>query len=380
MRVPWRLGSTVAATLRTPSLVVDWDVAQRNADRMAATARQFGCALRPHVKTHKTVELALLQTGGRRGGIVVSTLAEAVFFADAGFDDMLLAVPITPDRLPAAAALTRRVPSFGVMVDQHAQLDALLAAPPPGPHTPWSVTVAVDSGYHRDGVNPQADDAVALAARCHASATANLAGIYTHGGHAYACEGPAAIRTVSAAERDVVVGFAGRLREAGVACPTVSVGSTPTCSHPPDDAFGLDGVDEIHPGNYVVYDTMQMQIGSCAAEDLAIFVLTRVIGHAPERNTMIVDMGWTAQGGGQGAEAGYGLFVDNPELNLRRLSQESGEVGAGEAIDFARYPVGSILRFAPHHSCAAVHCHPTMRVVRGGELVDGEQLSMAKGW
>ena len=104
------LAAAVAPTrvedLRTPCCLVNLEVARANAARMLQRAAALGCRLRPHVKTHKTIEGALLQTGGARRGITVSTLAEAAFFAEAGFEDILYAVPITPDKLPEAAALT----------------------------------------------------------------------------------------------------------------------------------------------------------------------------------------------------------------------------------------------------------------------------------
>ena len=125
---------------------------------------------------------------------------------------------------------------------------------------------------------------------------------------------------------------------------------------------------------------MQASIAACDPEDVAVRVLTRVLGHYPKSNMLLVDMGWTAQGGGQGKEAGYGSFPDNPDLAVAVLKQEAGEVTSadGSPIDFARYPVGSLLHFAPFHSCASGHCHPTLKVVQNGQVVD--ELEVAKGW
>ena len=102
---------------------MDLAVARTNAERMLETAQAMGLECRPHVKTHKTEELALLQTGGRRGRITVSTLAEAEFYADHGFDDIVYAVPITPEKA-AAAALSARLDKFVVAVDNEQQVDA----------------------------------------------------------------------------------------------------------------------------------------------------------------------------------------------------------------------------------------------------------------
>lgn len=220
------------AAVRTPCYAVDLGIAQANADRMLATASALGVTVRPHVKTHKTVEVALLQTGGRRGGICVSTLAEAEFYAARGFGDLLYARPLTPDQVPACAALAARLHGgLIVCVDSDAQLDAILAHPPLGWPTdqdassaafeyspafidpfsvssssdlaggsssdallpaaavaasrPWRIALLVDCGARREGLDPfVADERLTLAnlaARVAACPWAQLHGVYTHG-------------------------------------------------------------------------------------------------------------------------------------------------------------------------------------------------------
>jgi D-serine deaminase-like pyridoxal phosphate-dependent protein len=237
--------------LRTPCLVLQLDVAKRNIDRMHARAESLGCAVRPHVKTHKTLELGALQTQGTKRRITCSTLAEAEFFAAGGFDDILYAVPITPDKLPEAAALTRALDSFHIIIDNVIQLDAILAHPAPALDKPWSVFIMVDCGYHRDGVDPTDPASLDMAERLAAAPSTGFGGIYTHGGHSYDADDtgsavrPNAVVEVGETERDVTVDFAKRLaEERGVACPILGVGSTPTCSVPPPH---LEGVDEMHP-------------------------------------------------------------------------------------------------------------------------------------
>lgn len=236
--------------LRTPCLVLQLGVAKRNIDRMQARADKLGCVVRPHVKTHKTLELGALQTQGTRRRIAVSTLAEAEFFAAGGFDDILYAVPITPDKLPEAAALTVALESFHILVDNTQQLEAIFSQPAPSALKPWSVWLMVDCGYHRDGVDPTDLGSVEIARRLCESSTTTFAGIYTHGGHSYDADGsggpvrPDAVVEAGEAERDVTVEFKRLLEKHGIHCPTVGVGSTPTCSAPPAH---LDGVHEMHP-------------------------------------------------------------------------------------------------------------------------------------
>src|SRR5436190_19479430 len=100
--------------LRTPAFIVDKAIVQRNCDRMREKAHRSGVIFRPHVKTHKTLEIARLQHGGAIGPITVSTLAEVEFFADNGWRDITYAVPIAPEKLARAAALAARMERLNV--------------------------------------------------------------------------------------------------------------------------------------------------------------------------------------------------------------------------------------------------------------------------
>lgn len=337
-----------------------------------------GCELRPHVKTTKTVEGALLQTGGSKRRITVSTLAEAGFFADAGFDDILYAVPLTVDKLPEAASLSRRLGAFHLIVDNRSTVDALLSQPPPSAHKQWSVFLMVDCGYHRDGVDPEDEGSVTLAKRLEDAATCTFAGVYTHGGHSYDASSTSEVRRIAGVERDSVTRFAARLRGAGVPCPVVGVGSTPTCSLPPPH---LDGVDEMHPGNYIYNDVTQATLGACAAADIAVRVLTRVVGHYPKQNMLLVDMGWTGCSA-QGAESGYGALLEARDLKVKLLKQEAGEVVSadGAPIDFGKYPIGTILQLAPWHSCAATQQHQVIHALDGDHRTIVDTWQICKGW
>jgi D-serine deaminase-like pyridoxal phosphate-dependent protein len=261
---------------------------------MLANAASRSVTLRPHCKTHKTVEGALLQTGGRRGTITVSTLAEVEFYVANGFDDVLYAVPITPHKVPAIGALLAQGANIHICVDHPEQLSAVVerAAARSGAEQ-WSVVIMVDSGMHRDGVSADADEPLCeeLAAAVAAAEHCTLFGCYTHGGHSYTTDGLDAVHAVGEAERDAVVEVARRVKAAtGVALPSIGVGSTPTGSNPPEH---LDGVTELHPGNFIFYDVQQASYGSCTEADIGIYTLTRVVGHYPRSNTLLIDLGWT---------------------------------------------------------------------------------------
>src|SRR5947209_12506843 len=104
-------------TTKTPSLVLDIERVRSNAERMSARIKNFGASLRPHVKTHKCVEVARIQTQGRAGGITVSTLAEARAFAAHGFRDITYAVPIEPGKFEEAIELSKRCERLALITD-----------------------------------------------------------------------------------------------------------------------------------------------------------------------------------------------------------------------------------------------------------------------
>jgi D-serine deaminase-like pyridoxal phosphate-dependent protein len=371
--------ATHVSELRTPALAVIRSILERNTSTMLARAEKLGCQLRPHVKTTKTIEGATLQTGGTKRHITVSTLAEANFFADGGFDDIIYAVPLTADKVADVLRLSARLECFHVMLDSMDGFRAVEdAVRKQAADASLSVVIGIDCGYGRDGADADAPETLALAQAVGASAHATVAGIYTHAGHSYGAADRAALDQIGVQERDTMVRAAATLRAAGVTVPMVGVGSTPSCSCPPPH---LDGVDEMHPGNYAYYDTMQLAVGACAAADIAVRVLTRVVGHYPKRNMLLVDLGWTGVSA-QGAEVGYGAFLESPQLRMLQLKQECGEVGSadGTPVDFAKHPIGSLLHFAPYHACAATQQHTQVHVLADDRATVLASWRICKGW
>ena len=119
----------------------------------------------------------------------------------------------------------------------------------------------------------------------------------------------------------------------------------------------------MHPGNYAYYDFMQCRAGSCELNDVAARVFTRVIGHYPSHNMLLIDCGWTGTSS-QGKEFNYGTIEDHTELKIIALKQEAGEITSDAPINYDKYPIGKILRIIPFHSCAATHAHRTVCVMK----------------
>lgn len=350
----------------TPALLLDLDVLERNLARMSARAAALGVALRPHIKTHKSVEVAERQRALGVSGITVSTLYEARVFADHGFDDITWAFPVILSRLPEVRELGLRV-TLRLVVDSAEAVSAL-----EGLGMPLHVWLKVDCGYHRAGVDPESPLALDLARRIAGSRHLALDGILTHSGHAYHGESREEIVGIAEQERSVMAGFAARLRDEGIAVPGVSVGSTPAMSV----VQSLAGVTEARPGNYAFYDFMQVELGSCTVSDCAVTVLSSVVSCRPGEDRSVVDAGALAMSkdaGPPGRETMGEVFVDPHEgyragvlseaTRLVSLSQEHGILSSAQ-------PVGARVRILPNHSCLTVAQFDEYHATRGDEVVD----------
>jgi D-serine deaminase-like pyridoxal phosphate-dependent protein len=370
--------------LPTPSALVERPVLLRNAARMKARARSLGVELRPHVKTHKCVEAARLQTAGWSGAITVSTLAEARAFAARGFLDITYAVPIAPVRMREAVELSRALRAFHLLVDGEETV-AMLEACAAAEHMRLSVFLKVDCGYGRAGVDPGKPASAALAVRIAASPSLTLAGLLTHAGHAYHCRSRAEIAAVAAQERDALLGLAIRLRAQGVGVPVLSVGSTPTVLAVDE----LAGITEVRPGNYVFFDAFQAAIGSCTLADCAFTVLASVIGTYDDPPRLLIDAGALALSKDPGPTqvdptCGFGqvfspdLRQHLSDLRIGNLSQEHGVVTGRTEAALAPFRVGSRLRIVPNHSCLAAALFDRYRVVEEGVVL--EEWQPVRGW
>jgi D-serine deaminase-like pyridoxal phosphate-dependent protein len=361
--------------VRTPALILERVVLERNLDRMAARAARLGVALRPHVKTHKCVEVAALQKERGAHGFTVSTLPEAEAMFAAGFDDLTWALPLSPQAIDPALDLGRRG-TLRLLVDDAATFGALeTAAGTRGarPHA-W---LKVDCGYHRAGVDPASPEALELAGRMASSRGIVFDGLLTHAGHSYYAYERARRLAIAEQERDVMVGFAARLRAAGHQVPGISIGSTPTLSIVED----LAGVSEARPGNYAFLDLAQVGLGVCGVEEIAVSILATVVSHPPGAERAVIDAGALALSKDHGPEQGewsgtMGAVCPDPAatvpdaaLRLASISQEHGVIRPSRPGGLrGRLPVGARVRVLPNHSCLATACFDRLHVLEGDRV------------
>jgi D-serine deaminase-like pyridoxal phosphate-dependent protein len=365
---------TSLLTLETPRLILDLDRLERNCAVMRARCDALGVALRPHLKTAKSVDVAQIATdGGDR--ITASTLKEAEHFANAGYRDILYAATIVPGKLAHAARIMETGCDLVLVTDSP---DVIAAASifATEHRTRLSFLIEIDCGEHRSGLPAGTPEIVALARAIDAAPGLRLCGVMTHAGHSYGPSDPAGVVPIAAAERDAAVNAATAIRAAGLPCDIVSIGSTPTVLY----ADHLRGITEVRAGIYMLWDMAQLSRHVCRIDDIAVSVLASVIGHNRAGRSLILDAGALALSKDIGAnkylpDAGYGYVCDaRTAARLGRLSvdvvhQEHGTVTVDDETWFARLPVGSLVRVLPNHACITCAAYDAFDVVRGETVV-----------
>jgi D-serine deaminase-like pyridoxal phosphate-dependent protein len=334
-------------------VVVDASRLERNLARTAVAADAAGVALRPHAKTHKSVQIGRRQLSNGAVGLTVATLSEAELFASDGCPSVFIAYPFwagSGDRAARLAALREKTELL-VGVDS-AEAAARLAEAVPR----LRVLVEVDSGQHRSGVLP--DQVAALAATC-AKLGLDVAGAFTHPGHAYTA--PSDVPRAAADERAALAAAGAALAGVIEEQPVLSGGSSPTAA---------DGITtpltEVRPGTYVFGDRQQMHLSGVEEADIALVVAARVVS-ASRPGEAVLDAGSKALSSDRPSWLpGHGLILEAPEATVAILSEEHAVV-RGLAT---RLSVGDLVRVVPNHVCSAVNLTSELVVVSDRRVVD----------
>ncbi|MFW0773219.1 alanine racemase [Paenarthrobacter nitroguajacolicus] len=323
----------------SPSPVVLADVMQENINRMQAFAEAQHLDVRPHVKTHKCVEIGRRQVKAGAVGITAGNVGEAEVFAAAGFGDIFIAYPIwtAGSKGPRIRKLAETT-HLRVGVDNVAAINALADAM--GSETELlQVVIEVDCGARRSGVAPEAAGHLAQAARKRGLIPA---GVFTYPGHGSA--GPDA-RKRAAADQDAALVTAVRsLSAVGVTAEVVSAGSTPTVE------FATNSViTEIRPGEYVFNDLNNTRLGACTEDQIALFLAGTVVSdRVPDQ--VLLDIGTKALGREGNPEIGYGGIAGTSAV-LSKLNEYHGFLPLPAGF---RPSVGTVLPVVPNHVCPVV--------------------------
>jgi D-serine deaminase-like pyridoxal phosphate-dependent protein len=329
--------STIATDTETPALAINAVILDANIARAAASTARAGLSLRPHVKTHKSIEIARRQLAAGAVGITVATLSEAEVFSAAGFADIFVAYPLWLDVFKTAS-LTRVLEHSSVLLGVDSVDSARQIANAVGMRAGrLGVLIEIDSGHHRSGVRPQDAGALAVAVQ---DAGLDVAGLFTFPGHSYS---PTARESAARDEERALSAAVASLDERGIAARIVSGGSTPSLE------FASSSVlTEVRPGVYVFGDAQQWELGTIAPEDIALTALATVVSRSPGH--LILDAGSKVLGADRGASSsGFGRLRDYPDARITALSEHHATV---IGVDL---PLGTRVRVVPNHVCAAVN-------------------------
>lgn len=375
--------------LPTPAFVIDAEKLDRNLREAKDKAKALGVALRPHLKTHKCIEIAREQMLSPEGPGTVSTLAEAEAFAVAGVKDLIYAVGIAPQKLSSV----ERIRASGC--DLKILLDSVPAAEAVANYcrlnrTRLPALIEIDVDGHRSGIKPEAPELLDVAAAL--ADGGEIAGVLTHAGGSYDCKSADEIRAAAKRERDGIVLAAKRLRDAGFDCPIVSLGSTPTLWFAEDET----GVTEVRAGVYALFDLFMANLGVCSIERIAGAVLATVIGCQREKGQVIVDAGFLAMSRDRGTQRqardyGFGLVcgIDGEPLQggtviMTGTNQEHGILMRAPwaedqtPLDPDDIPYGRRVLILPNHACPTAAPYRTLLFTKAG-LVCAEHPHV-RGW
>lgn len=343
------------ADVSTPALVVDHPTLTGNVARMAERLGDRNVALRPHAKTHKSLDIAALQREHGAAGLTVATVGEAEVFAAGGHEDLFVAYPVVAqrDKAQRLRRLAERI-RLSVGVDSLEGAELLAAA---GLAGTVRVVVEVDTGAHRTGVPPEAAGPLAEAV---ADLGLEVEGVFTHGGHGYWTTDAAAGAARDEAERlgTAVEALAAR----GIIATRVSAGSSPTAI-----MSALPPVTEERPGTYVFNDRQQVRLGASDAGQVALVVAATVVSTSVP-GQVVIDAGSKSLSSDRPAWLdGFGLVPELDGAVVVSMSECHGNVNIGDRTPPA---VGTMVRVVPNHVCPVVNLFDEYVVAAQGVVVD----------
>ena len=350
----------------TPEVAIDLGRLEANIAHAAALAEAHGLNLRPHVKTHKMLQVAALQIRAGAVGIQVAKLGEAEVFARTGVADIFIGYPLVGKHKIARLLqlLEETDATISVAADSmDAARPIAKAAAAAGLQVP--LLIEVDTGLRRLGVQPH--QALDLARELAELDGIELAGLFTHEGHVYtdarsAQEKQAMTQAACAA----VTEAAELIRADGIPVATVSVGSSGTFRF----AVECENLTEVRPGTYVFNDLSQLLQGAAAQTDIAAFVVATVVGR-PEATRAVIDAGSKVLTSDRlivsDPDTTFGSVAGYPGASVTRLSEEHGLVELPPGTDMH---VGDRVAIVPNHICPVINLTDSVSVIADGVFAE----------
>lgn len=354
----------------TPYAFVNLEAVERNIAVMADKLAEYGISHRPHIKTHKSLDMARKQLAAGAVGITVAKLSEAEVFADGGIDDILVAFPVVGERnLERLEQLHRRT-RLTVTVDSWEGAGGLSSV---GIRTgkPVRVLIELDGGLHRGGRQP-GSDIVQFSRRIRELPGIEIAGIMAYFGLIYRNQNEEALIEALEEESRIISGVVTDLRAEGIEIDTVSSGSTPAsklCGY-------MEGVTEVRAGNYLYNDVSAVDMGLAELEDCALRIMATVVS-IPLPGMATIDAGTKTLTSDRSHHSdGYGIVVGQPEVTIAALNEEHGMLRFDP--DRVKLDIGGRIEIIPNHSCVIPNLNDFLYAKRGGKIV-GRIMTDARG-
>jgi D-serine deaminase-like pyridoxal phosphate-dependent protein len=360
-------------SIQRPTLVLDEEKCLRNIQRMANKAQASGVRFRPHFKTHQSAQIGEWFRAVGVQSITVSSVEMAAYFARHGWNDITVAFPVNLLEVARIDELAGRI-RLNLLVGSMETAQFLAKNLTHGA----DVWIDVDVGDKRTGIWwERSHVVVAIAQAIQDASNLGFRGILTHAGHTYDARSRQEIREIYSATESRMVEVQQALRARGFSEAEISVGDTPGCSI----VERLGAADEVRPGTFVFYDAMQVSLGACSWEDLAVAVACPVVERHQERGELvlyggavhlskefIVEEDGTKVFGYVAAARGDGWRRPIKNAYVSSLTQEHGVVRVGEEV-LSEVCAGDVLMVLPVHSCLLPNLLKTY-VTLDGETID----------
>lgn len=357
--------------LDKPAFLIDRRKILANISLMAEKAKDNNLIFRPHFKTHQSAEIGTWFKNAGVDRITVSSVDMAYYFAQAGWRDITIAIPVNLPEIPKINELASKI-NLNLLIDSEEALKSLIEKI----NYPVKLWIKIDTGARRSGILAEYTDIISsLAVIIASSKRLSFGGILAHFGNSYSTKGSDDIYIVYKNGTEGLFRVKEAIEKRGLNCK-ISIGDTPCCS----TIDNFPGIDEIRPGNFAFYDLMQYNIGACPFEKIAAVIACPVIGKYPERGEFVVYGGavhfskdYITDTSGLRTYAraviadknGWSGFI--PDIYVSSLSQEHGIVKA--PVDFLRnIRIGDVVYFIPAHSCLSADLFNYYLTLDGGVI------------
>ncbi len=355
--IPARAGMAVAE-VDTPSLLIDLDAYERNVERMACCVADAGLRLRPHAKTHKSVDIANHQIARGAVGICCQKVSEAEVMVRGGVGDVLISNQVvTPRKIVRLAVLATRARVL-VCVDDAGNIDELSAAAQRH-RARIEVLVELDVGAGRCGVRP-GEPALSLARRGAAAGGLTFAGLQAYQGKAQHVRDFAERKALVDEAIAQVAHTVALLKVEGLDCDIVTGAGTGTYRFEAASSV----YNELQCGSYIFmdadYQRVRMENGRGIDEfENSLFIYTTIMSKAkPER--AVCDAGLKAQS----VDSGLPVIFGRQDVEYVQASDEHGVISDPDN----RLRLGEKLYLVPGHCDPTVNVHDWYVGVRNGRV------------